>query len=191
MRKSNKRSSVMQAALELIAERGFHDAPMALIIEKAGVASGTIYHHFENKDILITELYRDLEEKIYATLREGYPVERPLRERFFHLTRKLSQYLIANPHHFRYMAQYYHSPYGIDDRMYGLSAKPGNQEIFINLFEEGKVQQILKDLPVVVLFSLAFAPLISLIRAHILSFIDLDEALIERTMEACWDAIKL
>ena len=191
MRKSNKRSSVMQAALELIAERGFHDAPMAMIIEKAGVASGTIYHHFENKDILITELYRDLEEKIYATLREGYPVERPLRERFFHLTRKLSQYLIANPHHFRYMAQYYHSPYGIDDRMYGLSAKPGNQEIFIKLFEEGKVQQILKDLPVVVLFSLAFAPLISLIRAHILSFIDLDEALIERTMEACWDAIKL
>ena len=54
-----------------------------------------------------------------------------------------------------------------------------------------KNQQILKDLPVVVLFSLAFAPLISLIRAHILSFIDLDEALIERTMEACWDAIKL
>ena len=191
MENSYRRGDIMQAALELIAERGFHAAPMAEIAKQAGVAAGTIYRYFEAKDALVSALHRELEDKMSATLREGYPVERPLRERFFHLTRKFPQYLIANPHHFRYMAQYYHSPYGIDDRMYGLSAKPGNQEIFINLFEEGKVQQILKDLPVVVLFSLAFAPLISLIRAHILSFIDLDEALIERTMEACWDAIKL
>ncbi len=190
MRKSNKRSNVMQAALELIAERGFHDAPMAMIIEKAGVASGTMYHHFENKDILITELYRELEEKISATLREGYPVERPLRGKFFYLIRELFRYFIKNPLHFRYMAQYFNSPYGISLRRDRLLGTPGNHEILIDLFEEGITQQILKNLPVAVLFSLALGPLISLIRDHIQGFVNLDETLIKQTTEACWDAIK-
>ena len=64
MKTSDKRSDIMQAALELIAERGFHGAPMAEIAEKAGVAAGTIYRYFENKDVLITELHQELEEKI-------------------------------------------------------------------------------------------------------------------------------
>ena len=69
-RTSDKRNDIMQAALELIAERGFHGAPMAEIAEKAGVAAGTIYRYFENKEALITELHRELEEKIGAVLRK-------------------------------------------------------------------------------------------------------------------------
>jgi AcrR family transcriptional regulator len=77
----------MQAALELIAARGFHGAPMAKIAGKAGVGAGTIYRYFENKDVLITELHRELEEKIKATLQEGYPAGLPVRERFLYLIR--------------------------------------------------------------------------------------------------------
>jgi AcrR family transcriptional regulator len=190
MRKSNKRSSVMQAALELIAERGFHDAPMAMIIEKAGVAAGTIYHHFENKDILITELYRELEEKINATLREGYPVERPLRGKFLYLSRGLLQYFITNPLDFRYMEQYLNSPYGISKHRDRLFVQPGNHDILTDIFGLGIEQHVLKEFPGVVSFSLAFGPLIFVIRDHILGFIILDEALINQTTEACWDAIK-
>ena len=40
------------------------------------------------------------------------------------------------------------------------------------------------------LFSLAFGPLIFLMRDHILGFVTLDEALIKQITEACWDAIK-
>ncbi|MDD5207368.1 MAG: TetR/AcrR family transcriptional regulator [Desulfobacterales bacterium] len=190
MRKSNKRSSVMQAALELIAERGFHDAPMAMIIKKAGVASGTIYHHFENKDILITELYRELEEKINATLREGYPAERPLREKFLCLSRGLLRYFITNPLHFRYMEQYLNSPYGISMHRDRLMVQPGNHDILTDIFGLGIEQHVLKEFPEAVSFSLAFGPLIFVIRDHILGFIALDEALINQTTEACWDAIK-
>jgi AcrR family transcriptional regulator len=62
MKNSDKRAEIIRAALELIAEHGFHGAPMAMIAEKAGVAAGTIYRYFESKDILITELHRELEE---------------------------------------------------------------------------------------------------------------------------------
>ena len=63
MKNTDKREEIMQAALELIAEHGFHGAPMAMIADKAGVGAGTIYRYFESKDVLITELYRELEEK--------------------------------------------------------------------------------------------------------------------------------
>ncbi|MFZ2950245.1 MAG: helix-turn-helix domain-containing protein, partial [Desulfuromonadaceae bacterium] len=61
MSKLEKRDEIVRAALELIAENGFHGAPMAMIAEKAGVGAGTIYRYFENKDVLINELYRGLE----------------------------------------------------------------------------------------------------------------------------------
>jgi len=68
MKNSDKRADIMQAAMELIAARGFHGAPMAVIAEKADVAAGTIYRYFENKDVLIAELHRDLEDKILEAL---------------------------------------------------------------------------------------------------------------------------
>lgn len=137
----------MQSALELIAERGFHDAPIAKIIERAGVSPGTIYHYFAHKDILITELYRELEEKINATLRKGYSVKESLRERFLSLTRELLLYFIWNPLHFRYMAQFFYSPYGFaphGDRHWD---KSGNHGILMAIFEQGIEQQIFKEFP--------------------------------------------
>ncbi|MDD5171337.1 MAG: TetR/AcrR family transcriptional regulator [Syntrophales bacterium] len=190
MKISDKRTDVMQAALELIAEQGFHGAPMADIAEKAGVAAGTIYRYFENKEVLITELHRELEDKISAALLEGYPVESPLRERFLYLIRELLRHFIKNPLHFRYMEQYFNSPYGISMHRDRLLGKSGNQDIVMEIFREGSTQQILKDLPVVVLFSLAFGPLISLMRDHTLGFICLDETLIKKISAACWDGIK-
>jgi len=190
MKTEDTRSDIMQAALDLIVEQGFHGAPVAEIAEKAGVAAGTIYRYFVSKDFLITELHRELEEKIVAVVQESYPSERPLRERFLYLIRELLRYFITNPLHFRYMEQYYNSPYGISLHRDRLLGKPGNQDILMDIFEQGIDQQVLKELPKAILFSLSFGSLISLMRDHILGFIVLDEALIKQTTEACWDAIK-
>jgi AcrR family transcriptional regulator len=190
MKTSDKRSNVMQAALELIAEQGFHGAPMAEIAEKAGVATGTIYRYFESRDVLITELHRELEDEIMAVLQGGYPSERPPRERFLYLIRELLRYFITNPLHFRYMEQYFNSPYGISMHRDRLLGKSGNHDILMDIFKLGIEQQVLKEFPKAVLFSLAFGPLIFLMRDHILGFVFLDDALINRTTEACWDAIK-
>jgi TetR/AcrR family transcriptional regulator, repressor of fatR-cypB operon len=190
MKAADKRSDIMQAALELIAEQGFHGAPMADIARRAGVAAGTIYRYFENKDVLITELHAELEDRILAFLQEGYPAQRPLRERFLYLIQNLLRYFIDRPLHFRYMEQYFNSPFGITMHRDRLLGKSGNPDLLREIFEEGISLQILKDLPVMVLFSLAFGPLITLMRDHILGFITLDRSLIGQVTEGCWDAIK-
>ena len=48
----------------------------------------------------------------------------------------------------------------------------------------------MKNLPLVVLFALAFGPLLTVARDHILGFVVLDEPVLMQTAEACWDSIK-
>jgi AcrR family transcriptional regulator len=190
MKSSDKRDEIMRAALEIIAEHGFHGAPMAMIAEKAGVGAGTIYRYFENKEVLIVELYREVEGKLMAALRKGYPAGEPFRERFLYLGTALLKYLMTHPLYFRYIEQYHNSPYGVCLRKDKMMKQADDHDIFQELFEQGMAQQVLKDLPLFVHFALAFGPLITLIRDHILGFAILDDSLIEQAVEACWDGIK-
>jgi AcrR family transcriptional regulator len=191
MTKPNKRDEIVRSALELIAEHGFHGAPMAMIAERAGVGAGTIYRYFENKDVLIHELYRELfEEKLYPFLLDGYATEAPLRIRFLHLGTTLLRYFIEHPLHFRYLEQFHNSPYGVAIRRDKILGKDGRCDVFRELFDQGAAQQVVKDFPLAILFDLAFGPLLAVARDHILGFVLLDETLINRTIEACWDAVK-
>ena len=190
MKDSDKRNDIMRAALELIAEQGFHGAPMSEISAKAGVATGTIYRYFENKEVLINELHQELEKKIHEHIQKGYPVEQPLRERFLFLLMELLRYFIKNPLHFRYMEQYFNSPYGISLHREMLLGKSENHNILMDIFDQGIEQQVLKKLPKAVLFSLAFGSMIILMRDHILGSFTLDDLLIKQVSEACWDAVR-
>lgn len=190
MSKSDKRQEIVRAALDLFAEQGFHGAPMALIAERAGVGAGTIYRYFENRDILIGELYKEIEAEMIPFITEGYSDRAPFRARFLHLTSRLLRYFIENPLHFRYLEQFHNSPYGVAFRRDKLLGNEKHCNVFRELLEQGIAQQVLKDFPLPMLFALALGPLLSVARDHILGFVRLDEPLIARTVEACWDTVR-
>ena len=190
MSKNDKREEIVCAALELIAENGFHGAPMAIIAERAHVGAGTIYRYFANKDVMITELYQGVENRLYPVILKNYSVDKPIRERFIHLGTTLLRYFIENPIDFRYLEQFHNSPYGVAYRRDKILGKAEGRDVFMQLFEAGISQQVIKDLSLVILFALAFGPLLAVARDHILGFVGLDEILINRTIEACWDGIK-
>lgn len=51
-----KKQAIMNAALAVITEKGYHPATIDEIAEKAGVGKGTIYLYFESKLALVSEL---------------------------------------------------------------------------------------------------------------------------------------
>jgi AcrR family transcriptional regulator len=53
----SKREQILQAALKLFTEHGFRGTSTAEISRQAGVATGTLFHHFKSKEELIEELY--------------------------------------------------------------------------------------------------------------------------------------
>jgi TetR/AcrR family transcriptional regulator, repressor of fatR-cypB operon len=190
MKKSNKRDDILQAALEIISEHGFHGAPMSTIAEKAGVGAGTIYCYFKSKDELIIEINRILEEKMLLAMEKNYPFNKDIKKRFFHLYNTVFTYLINHPVHFRFLEQYFYSPYGVSvhkERIVGTSGEPN---IFQKLVKQGIEQKVIKDMPLFMHFAIAYGPIIILVRNHVLGLVELDNIQINQAIEAVWDAIK-
>lgn len=52
------RERLLAAAQELIEEGGYGAASVAAIAERAGVAAGTLYRHFDSKEQLFVEVFR-------------------------------------------------------------------------------------------------------------------------------------
>ncbi len=58
------RRSLLDAAAAEFGERGFHDASIASITARAGVALGSFYTWFDSKDALFRDLVADLSDQV-------------------------------------------------------------------------------------------------------------------------------
>jgi len=67
--KSDKRNRILESALRLFARKGFYNAKVSEIASDAGVADGTIYLYFKNKDDLLISLFEDRMEWVNQRLR--------------------------------------------------------------------------------------------------------------------------
>jgi|SRR5208283_260622 AcrR family transcriptional regulator len=190
MKKSNKRDDIIQAALEIISEHGFHGSPMSMIAEKACVGAGTIYCYFKSKDELIIEINRTLEEKMLLSIEKNYPFNKDVKKRFIHLYNTVFTYFINHPVHFRFLEQYFYSPYGVSVHKERIVGTLGEPNIFQKLVKQGIKQKVIKDIPIFMHFALAFGPIIVLARNHVLGLVELDNVQISQAIEAIWDAIK-
>lgn len=54
-----KYRQIIDAAVHVIAENGYHAAQVSKIAKQAGVADGTIYLYFRNKEDILISLFRD------------------------------------------------------------------------------------------------------------------------------------
>lgn len=189
MEKCDKKELIIEAALELVAEHGFHGAPMAMIADKAGVGAGTIYRYFAGKDDLITAIHGCLMQRFTKALMQDYPEKGSVRERFMHIGQVLVRYLIDRPMELKFFEQFHNSPYGVAHRREKLFGK-SEKDIICELFEEALQQEIVKEFELPILFALMFGPLIDVCRDHTLGFVTLDDGTIEQVVAACWHAVR-
>ncbi|MBM7837347.1 AcrR family transcriptional regulator [Alkalihalobacillus xiaoxiensis] len=63
---------LMDAALPLFAQNGFHKTKVSDIVKKAGVAQGTFYWHFKNKEAIVVRLLEDGERNLLDVIHSGY-----------------------------------------------------------------------------------------------------------------------
>lgn len=70
-KKDAKRTAMMQAAVQVFAEKGYHAATIRDIVKQAGVAIGTFYFYFPDKETLFVHLYEETAEFILHTIRQA------------------------------------------------------------------------------------------------------------------------
>jgi TetR/AcrR family fatty acid metabolism transcriptional regulator len=69
--RAGKRERILDAAEKVFAERGFFAAKVADVAREAGVADGTIYLYFKNKDDLLVSLFEARMQVVNRTLAEA------------------------------------------------------------------------------------------------------------------------
>ncbi|TVQ86487.1 MAG: TetR/AcrR family transcriptional regulator [Deltaproteobacteria bacterium] len=67
-KKTDKRVLITEAATEVFAEKGFHQARVSDVARRAGVADGTIYLYFKNKEDLLLSIFEENMDLLLAEL---------------------------------------------------------------------------------------------------------------------------
>jgi TetR/AcrR family fatty acid metabolism transcriptional regulator len=68
---ADKRERILRAAIKVFARKGFYSTRVSEIAKAAGVADGTIYLYFKNKDDLLVSLFEARMEVVNRTLAEA------------------------------------------------------------------------------------------------------------------------
>ncbi len=69
-KKALKRESIMQVALQLFSNNGFHKTTIPDIAAKLGMSVGNLYNYFKSKDILAQEIIKYTSEILGEQIRE-------------------------------------------------------------------------------------------------------------------------
>ncbi|SDC25497.1 TetR/AcrR family transcriptional regulator [Shouchella lonarensis] len=80
-KRGQKYDRIIEAAVTVIAKYGFHQAQVAKIAKEAGVADGTIYLYFKNKEDILISLFEEKMGAFVAESRRKIGLEQTAKEK--------------------------------------------------------------------------------------------------------------
>jgi AcrR family transcriptional regulator len=161
---------------------------MPLIAKQSGVAIGTLYIYFKNKDDLIHALYKEVKKRFGATVFIGFSPELPVEEGFRVIWENSLRYAVSNFSEQVFLQQFIASPYKREDQAVAV-ARPVMASL-AQLLERGKRQGLLKPDTEILIPTLLFG-FVQQIAAHIHHTpARLTKIFMDASFGFLWDAIR-
>lgn len=154
---------------------------MSAVAERAGVAAGTAYVHYDSKDELIVATYLELKADLSAAAVAGLQTESPLEDQFLHVWHNAYRHLEADPARARFIVQVEASPYADEAHRQAMARRDPVVDA-----SKGMAAHTV-DLPPLVVWDLGFGPAIRLAANPER---DLDERGLDTLARACLRAVK-
>ena len=184
----DKRTAILNATMDLVAERGFHGTPMSLVARRSGVSTGIIYHYFEGKDALIHTLYFDIKTRFSAALMLGDPGAQPWPDHLLTIWRNAFNFYANHPRETVFLEQYENSPYMPNMAVH--MDFDANTQALASLIETDVADGRLRPMPVDVMYVLSLGVALGLAKRQIAGSIDLDDAALTEIAEALVRALE-
>ena len=99
----SKRDDILNTALELFIANGIEGTPTSLISKEAGVATGTLFHHFKTKEELINALYIHLKEDIVRSVSVDLRNTDTIKKKTMIMLLEFAKWAIANRNKYEYL----------------------------------------------------------------------------------------
>ncbi|HTZ60938.1 MAG TPA: TetR/AcrR family transcriptional regulator [Acidobacteriaceae bacterium] len=162
--KNDKREAILEAMLDLVVERGFDDAPMAVLAKRSGASPGVIYHYFPSKENLIHAVYERVATIKHDVFFEGVSPSDSPREALLHIWLNAYRFYRNHRKETRFLDQYLNSSYCGAAEAAAQLAHPETARI-LKWLQPRKKGGILKDLPTEAIESLTLGLAASLAKA--------------------------
>lgn len=186
--RGDKRDAILEAALGLFVERGFHGTAVPEVALRARVGAGTIYRYFDSKEALVNELYQREKGALMARMLDGFPVDAVAREQFRALWRKMAAYVAERPLAFSFLELHNHASY-LDDASRALEARI--VAFGVAFVERAQRKGELRAGTPMVLISLVLGGFIGLVSKGAACGLALDAAAWELAEQCMWEAIRI
>lgn len=183
---TDKRSAILDATLDLVAENGFHGTPMSQVAKRSGVSAGIIYHYFENKDDLMQALYADIKARWSAAVMAGEPHNEPYPDHLVHIWLNSFHFYANHPRETAFLEQFENSPYGHE---WDESAFDENMQRLYELLAADFAAGRLEPMPLPVLYEMTVGVAIGLAKQQINGVVDLSPDDLDRIARACLRAV--
>jgi AcrR family transcriptional regulator len=186
-RLDDKRRRMLDSAIEQFARRGYHGVTMPEVAIAAGVAAGTLYRYFDDKQDLVNEAFRDAKGRLRDAVFDGLSVDpgREPRTVFLDLWTRVVRFAREDPQAFQFLEMQDHVAY-LDPE-----SRQVEVSVLVPLWLAGQqLRGTARDLPVEVLIALVWGGLVGLFKAERHGYIRLDDAVLARAGEACWAAFR-
>lgn len=183
----NKCELILAATLKLLASRGFHGFSIRDVAKESGVATGTVYLYFADREDLIKKLHSQIIETVGREVFISVEKEMSLYEQFQGMCRRFWMLFQQQPEMILSKGQFDHLPADLL-RSRHEEAKLVLEPLF-TFFVRGREQHLLKNFPDEILFSLAFEPYFEIARKSLQGFVSIDDNMLEQIIHASWDAI--
>lgn len=187
-RDDNKIRDIHRATLDLVTEKGLAGITMGQIATQAGLATGTVYIYFTNKDELINSLFTVCRKASAEVYFKNYDPKAPFKEGFHTVWTNVIHYRIENFEEAVFIEQCYHSPF----------INAGNRDIsnqvlkpLFSLMERGKTQRIIKPMDTMLILAHMIGSMSEIIRHAHYNGRKLNKKEVEAIFGLCWDGLKL
>ena len=183
----DKRQAILDAALDLFAERGFHGTAVPLVADRAGVGAGTVYRYFDSKEALVNELFQFWKQLLGRALLEDFPLNKGTRAQFHEIWKRLFEFAALHPKAVAFLELHHHRDY-LDARSRAVeSALLTPLKAFVL---DAQKQKTLRPTTPEVLMAMVYGTFTALLRASAEKHITLSQALLDEAENALWDAVR-
>ncbi len=181
-----KEQKILDAALILFVERGFHGTSTAEIAKTAGVATGTLFHYFKTKEDLINSLYLYTKESMYTEITAHFEDKNSLKETLKGLWLNFIDFSMEEPEKFQFILTFHASPFITSLTQEQLETQADD---LLEIYEKGIHDKEIKEVPFELILEYFWGNVVSTINYFNKYPDKLGEENLDKAFELFWDGV--
>ena len=183
----SKRQQILNTFLEITSREGFSDSSIRDIAGKAGIAVGSVYTYFSNKDELIHTLFSELQQERADAVMKDHSENESAEVQLKKYWENLFNYYISKPFAFYYLEQFNHSPlYNEEEREQKLKIL----DPVITSFERGIAKGGLRYMNPTAMLYILYGHAAAIARLHLAGKVNVIDYQMEVLKQSFWDSLR-